>query len=172
MTETTKTPYRKVFKSDHLGVVDLEEYIESKKELIFTLIEVKQEYNVRVAGRLGDFNIAYFKDSPEGKPLVLNAGNSKIMKKLCGGSPFVEDWKNILVELYIDNNVKFKGEITAGVRIRPTSPVREKSEIIPGHPRWEDAKKAFVRDGNFDKVLERAVISEENMKLMVEEIDQ
>jgi hypothetical protein len=34
--------YRKVYKSDHLGVVDLEELIEQGKSLIFTIKEVKQ----------------------------------------------------------------------------------------------------------------------------------
>ncbi|KKN13343.1 hypothetical protein LCGC14_1007350 [marine sediment metagenome] len=172
MTETIKTHYRKVFKSDYLGVADLEEYVEAKKELVFQLTHVCQELNVRVAGKSGDFNIAYFKDSPEGKPLVLNAGNSKIIKKLAGGSPFVEDWNNILVELYIDDNVRRGKEMTSGVRIHPNSPKREKQEIILGHPRWEEVKKAFVRDSGFDNVLKRAIISEENMKLMRAEVEQ
>ncbi len=41
--ENDKTHYRKVFKSDHLGVADLEEYIEEGKSLNFTIKEVKQE---------------------------------------------------------------------------------------------------------------------------------
>ena len=32
-----KTHYRKVFKSDHLGVPDLEDLVESKHNLIFTI---------------------------------------------------------------------------------------------------------------------------------------
>lgn len=46
----TKTHYRKVFKSDHLGIADLEDFIE-EKSLIFTIKEVKQELNVAVAGK-------------------------------------------------------------------------------------------------------------------------
>lgn len=170
MTDSPKTHYRKVFKSDYLGVADLEDWLEEKHDLIFTVTNVKQEFDVRVAGKKGNFNIAYFSDCP--KPLVLNAGNSKIMKSLAGGSCFVEDWKNITIQLYIDKTAKFGGTVTGGVRINTVSPKREKPEIIPGHSRWEDAKKAFVRDNNFDKVLERAVISEENMKLIKDEVEQ
>ena len=55
-----KTHYRKVYKSDHLGVADLEEMMEEGSDLILTIREVKQEIGARVAGRKGDHNIAYF----------------------------------------------------------------------------------------------------------------
>ena len=57
-----KNHYRKVFKSDHLGVADLEDLIEQKKPLIFTIKQVKQEWGVSVAGKKGNHNIAYFVD--------------------------------------------------------------------------------------------------------------
>lgn len=122
----TKTHYRKVFKSDHLGIADLEDFIEEKKSLIFTIKEVKQELNVAVAGKKGNFNIAYFKENI--KPLVLNATNSKILKSFSNGSPFVEDWDNTLIELYIDSNVRMKGETVGGVRIKPIQP---KAKVKP-----------------------------------------
>jgi hypothetical protein len=115
-----KHHFRAVFKSDHLGSADLEEFIEEKRPLIFTIKEVKQEMGASVAGKKGNFNIAYFVEAI--KPLVLNATNSKVVKSFAGGSPFVEDWKNILVELYIDEAVKMKGETVSGVRIRLTQP--------------------------------------------------
>jgi hypothetical protein len=115
-----KHHYRKVFKSDHLGSADLEEMIEEKKPLIFTVVKVQQEFGAKVAGKKIDANIAYFKEGI--KPLVLNATNSKIMKKLAGGSPFVEDWKNIPIELYIDASVRMKGEVVGGVRIKEEPP--------------------------------------------------
>lgn len=117
----TKTHYRKVFKSDHLGSADLEEMIEDKKPLIFTIKEVKQEIGVSVAGRKGNHNIAYFKENI--KPLVLNATNSKVVKSFAKNqSPFIEDWKNITIELFIDATVKMKGEVVGGVRIKKVQP--------------------------------------------------
>lgn len=125
---SSKNHYRKVFKSDHLGSADLEDMIEAKTPLIFTIKEVKQQYGVSVAGKKGDFNIAYFEEKI--KPFVLNATNSKIVKSFAGNSPFVEDWKNITVELYIDETVKMKGEVVGGVRIRPVQPVRIDKDIL------------------------------------------
>lgn len=111
-----KTHYRKVFKSDHLGVADLEDFIEAGRDLVFTIKQVKQEIGAKVAGRKIDANIAYFEDKGV-KPLVVNATNSKTLKELSGGSPFVEDWRGITIQLYIDSEAKLKGETVGGVRI-------------------------------------------------------
>lgn len=115
------THYRKVFKSDHLGSSDLEDMIEEKKSLIFTIKEVKQEIGATVAGKKLNCNIAYFVEPI--KPMVLNATNSKIIRTFAPErSPFVEKWCNIIIELYIDENVKMKGDIVSGVRVRPVQP--------------------------------------------------
>ncbi|TDI70250.1 MAG: hypothetical protein E2O86_04090 [Bacteroidetes bacterium] len=162
-----KTHYRKVFKSDHLGVADLEDLIETKSNMIFTIREVKQENGVRVAGKKGNFNIAYFNESI--KPLVLNAGNSKVVKKLAGGSSFIEDWKGLLIQLYIDPKASFAGEVTGGVRISPNPP-KQKITITQENPKlWQNAINAYVRDGNFNAVLERADITKENQDLIIKE---
>ena len=111
--------FRNVYKSNQLGVVDLEEFVESKKSLIFTIKEVKQEIGAMVAGNKGDHNIAYFKEDI--KPLVLNAGNANIVRGFAG-SIDTDNWKNIPIELYIDHNVKMKGQIVGGIRIKPIQP--------------------------------------------------
>lgn len=162
----SKTHYRKVFKSDHLGVADLEDLIESGSQLIFTIKEVKQEYGVKVAGKKGDHNIAYFHENI--KPLVVNAGNSKILYGITG-SKFVEDWGNIPVKLYIDPTAKFGGEVTGGVRIHPESPRKKKPELTPESKAWPNAVAAFKRDGNLKKVLEHATVSEANQLIIVEQ---
>ena len=120
MKEEKKTHYRAIAKSDHLGVADLEDYIEGGNNLIFTINKVMQHQSIKVAGKNIAANIAYFKESWV-KPLVLNATNAKIIKGFAN-SPFVEDWSNISIQLYIDENVKMKGEVVGGVRIRPMRP--------------------------------------------------
>ena len=147
----SKTHYRKVFKSDHLGVADLEDFIEEKRSLIFTISQVKQEFNISVAGRKGNHNIAYFKENI--KPLVLNATNSKIVKSFNEGSPFVEDWGNTLVELYIDSNVKMKGEVVGGVRIRQKQPSK-KQKVIFTEVHFEKAKEANASIERIEKSYE------------------
>lgn len=138
----TKHHYRNVFKSDHLGSADLEDFIEQGKKLVFTIKEVKQEKGAKVAGKRGDFNIAYFVEPI--KPLVLNVTNSKQIKAFAGGDPFVETWKNIPVELYIDENVKsVTGGTTQGVRIRPLQPsIVAKAKPEFKEVNFEPAKKA------------------------------
>jgi hypothetical protein len=122
----SKTHFRKVFKSDHLGVADLEDFLEEGVDLVFTIKEVKQEINVPVAGRKGNYNIAYFEEPI--KPLVLNVTNSSIVKRFNQDSPWVEDWGNTRVKLYIDPNVKMKGSVVGGVRIRTIQPPMKKAK--------------------------------------------
>lgn len=162
----SKTHYRKVFKSDHLGVADLEDLMEAKSNLVFTITHVNQEIGARVAGKKGNFNIAYFKESI--KPFVLNAGNSKILKGFSGGSSFVEDWGGITIQLYIDPNVRFGSDITGGVRINPNPP-KAREQLIPGHNSWPNAVAAFKRDGNLNKVMEHMDITDDNQKLIMEQ---
>jgi len=134
MENTKQHHYRTVYKSDHLGVSDLEDMNENNpgKPIILTIKEVRQEFNKSVAGKKGDFNIAYFVENGV-KPWVLNAGNAKIIKSFAGNNPYVETWKNIVIELYIDYGVKMKGETVGGVKVRPVQPVLTKT-----------AKKAFT----------------------------
>ena len=162
----SKTHYRKVFKSDHLGVADLEDLMEAKSNLVFTIREVRQEIGARVAGKKGNFNIAYFKENI--KPWVINAGNSKILKDFSGGSSFVEDWVGITIQLYIDPNAKFGGEVTGGVRINP-NPVKQRVQLEQCTTNWDNAVTAFKRDGNLDAVLKHVDISEANQKLIMEQ---
>lgn len=162
-----KTHYRKVFKSDHLGSADIEDFKENGSDLIFTISHVAQEIGTKVAGKKIDANVAYFKEAI--KPMVLNATNSKIMSKLTKSS-FVEDWRNVTVQLYIDANVMMKGEVVGGVRINP-NPVRPKKPVITkaSASLWTNATNAYKRDGNFKAVLERADISKADMDLIIKE---
>jgi len=136
-----------VYKSDHLGVADLEDYLEAGVTLDFTIKEVKQEKSVVVAGKKGDYNIAYFTtDKGRIKPLVLNVTNAKIIKSFCKNSSFVEDWNNVKVELYIDEAVKMKGQIVGGVRINPIQP-RVKTVFKEEH-----FEKALKAKANIDSI--------------------
>lgn len=166
--EQPKTHYRKVFKSDHLGQADLEDFKEEGSNLIFTIAYVNQEMGAKVAGKKIDANIAYFVERI--KPLVLNATNSATMKKLTS-SAFVEDWQNVVIQLYIEPNVKMKGEVVGGVRISHLKPKITKPQVTKQTAEmWKNAKAAFKQDGNFIRVFKRADITPDNQALMLEEI--
>jgi hypothetical protein len=168
----TKTHYRKVFKSEHLGSADLEEMLEEKKKLVFTIKHVVQ-YNlvpndrksgVSVAGKRIGANIAFFTDKT--KPLVLNATNSKIMAKLTG-SKFVEEWRDVTIELYINSNVRFGNDTVSGVRIKDKFPVLEKHELTPDSRFWAKAQeRALAKEATFESLNENYTITQANFDLM------
>ena len=130
--------YRKVYKSDHLGVVDLEEMLENGQSLKLTIKHVKQEIGAIVAGNKGNYNIAYFVEPI--KPWVLNAGNAGIIKGFTKSTE-TDNWNNVAVELYIDENVKMKGQVVGGVRIKPVQP-QVKTKLVFNESNFEKAKAA------------------------------
>ena len=161
-----KTNYRNVFKSDHLGVIDLEDLKESGSDLVFKIKEVRQEFGVKVAGKTGNFNIAYFEEKI--KPLVVNAGNCATLRKLTG-SIHVEAWAGLVIQLYIDPSVTLKGDVVGGTRINPNYKGRTKKELTAENKTaWNNAIAAYKRDGNFDKVEARMTISAENKSALIE----
>ena len=119
MSEAKRKHYRNVFKSDHLSTFDLEDFQEQGILLEFTITRVEQHQATKVAGKTIAANIAHFKEGI--KPLVLNATNSATMAKICGSS-YVDDWKNVEIELFILKNIRFGKETVSGVRIKDTPP--------------------------------------------------
>ena len=149
MSETKKHHYRNVFKSDHLGSADLEDLIEQGSNLIFTIKHAKQEIGAKVAGKKVDANIIYFVEPI--KPMVVNATNGKIIKSFTG-SAFVEDWNNVPIELYIDENVKaVTGGTTQGVRIRPVQPKVNQKPLFTS-ANFEKAKTANATREQIEKI--------------------
>ena len=169
--QIAKTHYRKVLKSDHLGCADLEDFIENKCDMIFTVQRVQQELNAKVAGKKIDANIMYFEPKAgikKLKPLVLNATNAKTMKKMTG-SGFIEDWKGFNVKLFIDANVSMMGEKVGGVRINPRAVIFEKQLLDRSNAKtWTNTISAFKRDGNFNAVLKHINISQQDMQFIVD----
>ena len=161
---TEKTHYRKVYKSDHLGIADLEEYMEAGTQLIFTIEQVRQEQGVMVAGRKGNHNIAYFKERI--KPWVINATNARILRGFAK-SAFVEDWSGLLVQLYIDPSVRMKGEIVGGVRVMPQQPKLAKPELVANTEAWGRAIASFKQNGNLNSVTKHMTITPDNQKAII-----
>ena len=164
-----KTHYRQVYKSDHLGQADLEDYIESQIPLVFTIKQAKQERGVMVAGRKGDHNVVYFEplNGKKVKPWVVNATYGAIIKGFAKSS-FLEDWAGITLELYIDPSVRMKGETVGGVRVSPRQP-QPKAELLQNSPQWNNAVEAFKRDGNLKAVLKHVSISPQNQQLIAQQ---
>lgn len=167
MSNVEKTHYRKAFNSPYLSSADI------VGPTILTVAYVALEPD-RTKKTKDVFNTAYFveKELRRGeilKPMILNAHNSKIMKDLAG-SHFIDDWQNISIMVYVDSKVKFGRDTVEGLRISPEPPALKKPQVTPENQKlWGNAKAAFVRDGNFNAVLERADISEEHQELIKNE---
>jgi hypothetical protein len=68
----------------------------------------------------------------------------------------------------VDHNVKFGKENVEGLRISPQPPNRKL--LTPKATKaWARAKEAYKRDGNLDKVLEFADMSEDDQAQLIAE---
>lgn len=160
-----KTHYRKAFDSPYLSSADITE------PTILTIERVALEQD-RTKKTKDLFNTAHFveKELRPGeklKPMILNATNSKTLRNLTG-SAFIEDWQNVQVTIYVDQNVRFGKETMEGLRISPKAP--QKKQLTPGNElAWNNAKEAYLRDGNLDKVLARVSMTTEHQKQLISE---
>ncbi len=162
-----KTHYRKAFDSPYLSSADIVE----PTALTISSVRLEPDHTKKTKDL---FNTAYFaeKELRKGeklKPMILNATNSKTMRQFVG-SPYIDDWNNIAITVFVDSNVRFGRETVEGLRLMPRQ-VQKKFIDPTTQPAWDNAKAAFKRDGNLDKVLERVNISPENMQLIFESCD-
>lgn len=113
-----KIHWKKAFNSEYIGAADLEDY----KDIVLTIKEVRYEQTKGTKEKEMK-NVAYFVENM--KPMILNATNCKAVRKLAGGSNFINDWKNVRVTIYVEKNVKAFGEVTDALRIRSTPPPQQ-----------------------------------------------
>ena len=158
------THYRKVFDSPDLSSADIVE------PTTLTIGRVTQEVD-KTKKTKDVFNTAYFAErelrpGEKLKPMILNATNSKEVAKITG-SPFIEDWQGVRIVVYVDKAVRFGKDTVEGLRLRP-APTRR--QITPEQTAaWNNAKAAFLRDGNLEAVLAKVDISEDHQRQLIAE---
>lgn len=162
---TDKTHYRKAFDSPYLSSADIVE------PTVLTVKYVALESD-KTKKTKDMFNTAHFvereirKGEPL-KPMILNATNSKTMKALTN-TPYLDDWKDVRITVYVDHSVRFGKETVEGLRISPHAP--ERKYLEPSNVKaWENAKAAYKRDGNLDAVLARVAMTEEHQQQLMAE---
>lgn len=167
MSNENKTHYRKAFNSPYLSSADIVE------PTILTIKYVRLEKDLTKKTK-DFFNTAYFvedhiRDGEKLKPMILNATNSRTVKCLVN-SPFIDDWSNLPVTVYVDSKVRMMGEFVDGLRISIEKPRLTKPELAPDNIKaWARAIDACKRDGNLGVVLEHMSISSDNQKLIMEQ---
>ena len=158
------THYRKVFDSPYLSSADI------VGPTALTIARVTQELD-KTKKTKDTFNTAYFverelRPGEKLKPMILNATNSKVMNQLAG-SPFIEDWGNRRVIVYVDNAVRFGKETVEGLRLR--IPPSRKVLTPESGQAWTNAKASFKREGNLDKVLAHMDMTQEHVAQLIAE---
>lgn len=161
-----KTHYRAVFDSPYLSSQDIVE------PTILTISNVRQEID-KTKKTKDMFNTAYFKEKElrpgeELKPLILNATNSRTMKKLTG-SPYIEDWQNVVVTVYVDNAVRFGRDTVEGLRIATERPRLKKPDLTPDNEKaWARAIEVYRKKQSFEEIEKHMDVSEGNKSLIVD----
>lgn len=160
-----KTPFTQCFPSDYLASDDLED----GRDLVTTIkkVTIKPVKNQNGESRMmpiAELSTAGY------KPMVLNKTNCKVMQKFTG-SKYLEDWKNVLVAIYVDHHVRAYGEEKEGLRLRTTQPRVEKPELTPEAQNWDQAIKA-LKDGKttIEKIKEHYFLSQANQELLLSDV--
>jgi hypothetical protein len=163
---TEKTHFRKAFNSPYLSSADIVE----PTVLTVKNVTLQQDLTKKTKDL---FNTAHFveRELRRGeplKPMILNASNSKTMKALAN-SPFIDDWCNMQITVYVDHNVRFGKETVEGLRISPHVP--ERNQLTPANAKaWANAKAAYKRDGNLNSVLSRVDMSKDDQMQLIGEV--
>ena len=158
-----KTHFRKAFHSPYLSAADIVEPI------VLTIKCVKLEPD-KTKKTKDSFNTAFFAETEIRpgeplKPMVLNVINSKTLKRLTN-SPFIDDWADVKVTIFVDPSVKFGRDVVEGLRIS-TEPPRARKTLEKGTKLYDNAVAAYKRDGNLDAVKTRVDVPEELEKEII-----
>ena len=161
--ETEKIHWKKAFKSDYLSSSDIDE-----KDLILTIEKVLYQECLTQSGKKF-CNVAHFKEK-DIKPMILNVGNSKIVKKFSGNKVHINDWLNIVIRVYVKPDVKFAGDLVEGLRIAEIQPKVGKPELTEKITAWKNAvEKLKSKTTTLENIKKVYNISVENEKLLIEQ---
>ena len=154
-----KTHYRKAFDSPYLSSADIVE----PTVLTIKCVRLEADHTKRTKD---EFNTAYFVEpeiraGEKLKPMILNSTNSKTLKGLTN-TPFIDDWNNVPVTIYVDPSVRFGKETVEGLRISPHAPERKRTLTPEMTKAWANALSAARRDQHLDAVLERVTMTKDH----------
>lgn len=109
---------------NYIGEADFEE----NEEKVLTIGRVNASETVVTAEGKSQKAVIHWKE-PGNKPMILNVARSKSIAKVAG-TPDVERWPGVSVQLYIEHGIKAFGEVVSAVRVRPYKP-RVQQEVPP-----------------------------------------
>lgn len=157
----SKTHFKKAFNSPYLGSQDFPDY----KDITLTIDQVLSQDSEGLKEN-STFNIVHFKQKV--KPMLLNATNSKTIKNLTG-SPYIEDWSNTRITIFVQTGVRAFGGVHDALRIRPVTAAAVKPTMNPEHSKWEETKgKVLGGKVTVETIRKHYIITDEDFKLLNE----
>ncbi len=156
-----KTHWKETCDYKYLGAYSL---APSNEDIVVTITHVSFEEVTGENNRKETCKIAHFKENI--KSMILNKTNMKVIEKLY--NPYIEDWRNLRVEIGIQNVRSKGGEFVDALRIRHEIP--SKDELKPDTETWGHAK-GHMSNGNVTiaQIKEKYELSEVNEKLLIKE---
>lgn len=149
-----KTHWREFHPTDYIG-----SYAFSPGEdKVLTISRARRENVKDASGRSEECLVVHWEESE--KPMIVNVTNSKAISKVAG-SPFIEEWPGVAVSLFTTEVSAF-GETVEAVRVRQTAPRKQKPELTPGGPKWDDAVDAVRGGTTLEKIRKHYRISAEH----------
>jgi len=145
-------------------------------QVVLTISHVTQEAD-KTKRTQEVFNTAWFIEAEldggvKVKPMILNTGNSLVLQRRTG-SKNILDWVGIPVTVYVQNDVRHGRDLVDGLRLADEPPLTQPPELLPSMTRkWNNAIKAYQRDGNLDAVMKRCYISPANQQMIVDQAGQ
>ena len=142
MAEEKEVHWRGGFDENYLG----SQHVPKGKDLVLTISHVTQQKTATQEEKIK--NIAHFVE-PGYKPMILNAGNSKIVRKFAGFENNILKWKNIKVAIYVKSGVKAFGQVTDALRFRDSQPavkidIKPAIAVLNACKTQDELKKAFM----------------------------
>ena len=116
------TNWKNLSKYEYLGAYSLEGIVD---EIVLNIEKVKGEKITSEGGKVDNCPVAYFKEKEKNgvvvKPMVLNKTNCKVITALYN-TPFIENWANKKIKIYVQKNVQFGKKLTDALRIKNEVP--------------------------------------------------
>lgn len=125
-----KTHWKKQFNYDYLGSYSIDE----GKDLVLTIKSTTKEMVANTGGKKEECFVCYFKETK--KPMILNRTNCKAIESLY--SPYIEDWADKKIILYVEKGVKAFGNEVDALRVRNKYPEKKVEVLTVKHSQWNN----------------------------------
>lgn len=139
------THWKKVVSDpNYIGEADFQE----GEEKALTIDRINTAETVVTAEGKSKKAVVHWRE-PGNKPMILNVARSKSIEKVAG-TPDIERWPGVQVQLYIEHGIKAFGEVVSAVRVRPFKPrVQQQAPVPPCTDCGKEIQPAMGKDARW-----------------------